>query len=341
MEVEFFYMLITKTPFRISFFGGGSDYPAWYREFGGSTLVSTINRYCYLTCRYLPPFFEHRHRIVYSKIELVDEISQIQHPSVKGVLTDLKINKGVEVIHYGDLPARTGLGSSSSFTVGLIKALGHLEGKNYTKDELAMKAIHIEQNVMKEVVGSQDQAAAAYGGLNRIFFNQDDTITVKPLLLSQERIQKLQSQLFIVFTGVQRNAPDIAKAQVENLKHHKSEVFGLLHLVDESEKLLSSENTHLDEFGKLLKEGWKLKRQLSDRITNPKLDEIYEKGLECGALGGKLLGAGGGGFFLFYVPENEQKKFVLKMHKFVICPVEFEFQGSQLLTMSHSDPETI
>jgi D-glycero-alpha-D-manno-heptose-7-phosphate kinase len=324
-------MIIAKTPYRISFFGGGTDYPKWYLNNGGSTLVTTIDRYCYLACRFLPPFFEHKHRIVYSNIELVNHIQEIQHPSVKGVLSYLKAEKGIEVIHYGDLPARSGIGSSSSFTVGLLRAMHHLSGHKIDKHELARQAIHVEQNIIGEVVGSQDQVAAAYGGLNRLYFKPDGSFEVRSVEVAKERLDQLQSSLLIVFSGFQRNAPDIAQSQVENLDHHQSEMSQMLRLVDDGEKILTNAHSNLDEFGKLLDHGWTLKRALSDRISTSEIDQIYAKALSSGAIGGKLLGAGGGGFMLFYVPPEKQASFRSKMSDHIVCEVNFENCGSHII----------
>ena len=247
-------MIITRTPFRISFFGGGTDYPTWYKENGGSVLSAAINKYCYITCRYLPPFFKYKHRIVYSQIESVDKIDHIDHPSVRETIRFLNIDKGLEIHHDGDLPAMSGLGSSSSFTVGLINAISALNGTLKTKREVAMNAIHIEQNMIKENVGSQDQTAAAFGGLNRIDFGGAKEISIKPLVLSPNRLESLQDHLMLFFTGLSRDASKIAKEQVTNIKNRGTELKLMHRLVDEGEAILANSRKGLDEFGKLLNE---------------------------------------------------------------------------------------
>jgi D-glycero-alpha-D-manno-heptose-7-phosphate kinase len=232
-------MIITRTPFRISFFGGGTDYPAWYQEHGGAVLATTINKYCYITCRHLPPFFEHKHRIVYSAIENVHHHEEIKHPAVRAVFGWAGCEKGLEIHHDGDLPARSGLGSSSSFTVGLIHALAALDGKYVTKEALAHNAIHVEQNVIKENVGSQDQISAAFGGFNRIEFKRNDTFQVDPIILTKDRLHELQSHLMLCFTGFSRIASDIAKSKIDNLKNREVELKLMKEMVNEAIELLT------------------------------------------------------------------------------------------------------
>jgi len=322
-------MVISRTPFRISFFGGGTDYPAWYRKNSGAVFSTTINKYCYITCRYLPPFFEHKHRIVYSLIENVTEIDEIKHPSAKAVFKYMKINNGVEVHHDGDLPARTGLGSSSSFTVGLVNSLYALKGNMISKEQLAKKAIHIEQNILKENVGSQDQVAVAYGGLNRIRFNSDDTFGVEPVVLTSQRKEELQKHLLLYFTGFSRFASDVAKKQVACMDKKKHELETMFQMVDEAIKILAG-NGNIAEFGKLLDETWRLKRSLTDSISSPEIDNIYGTAKKAGALGGKLLGAGGGGFMLFFAAPEHHKK-IKETLKGLFVPFNFETQGSQII----------
>lgn len=324
-------MIITSTPFRVSFFGGGTDYPAWYRENGGMVLATTIDKYCHISCRHLPPFFEHKHRIVYSNIENVTNIDEIQHPAVKAVLGWSNCQEGLEIHHDGDLPARTGLGSSSSFTVGLVNALAALEGRRVTKKDLAKNAIHIEQNVIKENVGSQDQLLAAYGGFNQIEFNTDDTFNVSPVILPGHRRQELESHLMLFFTGITRFASEIAKDQIDNFKNRQTELFRMKEMVDEAIDVLMNPETPLREFGELLHESWKCKRSLADNVSTPAIDAYYEKAMQIGATGGKILGAGGGGFLLFFVAPELQAKVKEGLGDLIHVPFKFENSGSRVV----------
>lgn len=324
-------MIISRTPFRISFFGGGTDYPVWYREHGGAVLSTTIDKYCYISCRYLPPFFDHKYRIVYSLIENVKDISEIKHPAVRAVLEYLKINKGVEIHHDGDLPARTGLGSSSSFTVGLLHAIYALKGIMQTKMRLAKEAIHIEQNIIKESVGSQDQVAAAFGGFNVTRFNPDDTIQINPIILSADKLTRLQNHLMFCFTGFSRIASEVAKEQIDNTKKKKMELSVMQQMVDEAIAILTSDNADITEFGKLLNESWQLKRSLTGKISTPHIDEIYEEARRGGAIGGKLLGAGGGGFMIIFARPEDQPRIRERLKRLLMVPFEFEALGSQII----------
>ena len=324
-------MIISRTPFQVSFFGGGTDYPAWYRENKGAVLATTINRYCYITCRYLPPFFEHKHRIVYSKIENVKDISEIMHPSARAVLQFMKIREGIELHHDGDLPARTGLGSSSAFTVGLLHALYALKGVMLPKNRLATQAIHIEQEILKENVGSQDQILAAFGGFNRINFNLDGSFQIMPVILKKEKLEQLQKHLMLYFTGLSRFASDIAAEQIKNIGERKRELSLMYQMVEEAIKILNSSTIEISEFGKSLNETWKLKRTLSSRISDPRINGIYEAACKNGALGGKLLGAGGGGFMIFFVKPEEQPRVKERLRNILQVPFQFENQGSQII----------
>ena len=323
-------MVISRTPFRISFFGGGTDYPIWYRENGGAVLATTIDKYCYLTCRYLPPFFEHKSRIVYSKTELVKDIDEIQHPSVRETLRFLNIREGVEIHHDGDLPARTGLGSSSSFTVGLLHALYALKGVMPSKRQLAFEAIHIEQEMIKENVGSQDQTLAAFGGFNRVDFSGEHNLRIRPISLSYDRLEQLQNHLMLFFTGFSRTASEIAGEQIKKTPRRKEELSAMYQLVDEAINILSG-NHDIAEFGKLLHETWQLKRSLTDKISTSQIDDIYAAALSAGAIGGKLLGAGGGGFILFFVKPELQPKVKAKLNHLLYVPFRFENSGSQII----------
>ncbi len=324
-------MIISRTPFRISFFGGGTDYPVWYKEHGGAVVATTIDKYCYITCRYLPPFFEHTHRIVYSKIETAKSIHEIEHPSARAVLQFAQIKAGVEIHHDGDLPARTGLGSSSSFTVGLLHAIYALKGIMPTKMQLAQEAIHIEQDIIKENVGSQDQVSAAFGGFNRIDFNKDGTIKINPVIINKEKIEQLQEYMMFYFTGFSRIASDIAKKQIENTHKNEKQLTTMYQMVDEAISILNDNKRPLSDFGKLLHESWKLKRSLTDKISTSHIDEIYETVRNAGALGGKLLGAGGGGFMLIFAEPDVQSRIKTRLSSLLQVPFRFENTGSQII----------
>jgi len=324
-------MIITSTPFRISFFGGGTDYPAWYQDHGGAVLATTINKYCHITCRHLPPFFEHKHRIVYSNIETVREVNEIKHPAVRAILGLSGCEEGLEIHHDGDLPARSGLGSSSSFTVGLLHALAALDGKFVTKVELAKNAIHVEQQVIRENVGSQDQISAAFGGFNRIEFKQDDTFQVNPVILKKQRLQEFHSHLMLCFTGFSRIASDIAKSKIENFKRRETELTRMGEMVNEAIQILQSVGNPIDEFGKLLHQSWLYKRSLSDKVSTPEIDAIYEEAINAGATGGKILGAGGGGFLLLFVKPELQVKVRERLKRLIHVPFEFENFGSRVV----------
>ncbi len=323
-------MIISRTPFRISFFGGGTDYPVWYRENGGAVLGTTINKYCYITCRYLPPFFEHKHRIIYSQMEQVQDIDEIRHPSVRETLKFMGITEGIEIHHDGDLPARTGLGSSSSFTVGLVRALYALKGVMPSKMQLALDTIHIEQERIKENVGSQDQTLAAFGGFNRIDFNGEHHIEVRPITIKRQRLELLQDHLMLLFTGFSRTASDIAEEQIKQTPNKKRELTEMCRMVGEAINILNGDGD-LSEFGKLLHESWQLKRSLTDRISTPYIDYVYDAATRAGATGGKLLGAGGGGFILFFVKPELQPKVKESLHGLLHVPFLFENSGSQII----------
>jgi D-glycero-alpha-D-manno-heptose-7-phosphate kinase len=301
-------MIISRTPYRVSLFGGGSDYPVWYREHGGAVFGFSINKYCYISMRELPPFFEHKHRIVYSAIELINEIGDIQHPAVRAVLQVLNPSEGLEIHHQGDLPARSGLGSSSSFTVGLLNAYSALSGKMVSKRNLAEMAIDLEQNVMKEHVGSQDQIWAAFGGMNHIEFNHDDTFSVSPLIINTERRKTFTGNLMLFFTGLSRYATQIAEKQIANLPNRQDHVKKMVEMIAQAEGILQDTNAPLAEIGQLLHDSWTLKKELAKEICTPEIDDIYQAAMDAGAIGGKLLGAGGGGFMLFYAEPDTQQK---------------------------------
>jgi D-glycero-alpha-D-manno-heptose-7-phosphate kinase len=324
-------VIITRTPYRISFFGGGTDYPGWFREYGGAVLATTFDKYCYITCRRLPPFFEHRHRIVYSKIENVSLVDEIQHPAVRATLQWAKIEDGLEIHHDGDLPARSGLGSSSSFTVGLVNALHALNGQMTNRDQLAKSAIHIEQNLIKESVGSQDQILAAYGGLNVVEFRPDDTFDVRPVIVPLERKETLAAHLMLCFTGFSRFASVVAKSKLDNLQARRQQLVRIREMVDEGLKILTDPSVPIQTFGELLHEAWQNKRILSDMVTTPEIDQIYDAARDAGAVGGKLLGAGGGGFMLLFANPEDHDRIRAKLDKLIHVPFKFENGGSRVV----------
>jgi D-glycero-alpha-D-manno-heptose-7-phosphate kinase len=321
-------MVITSTPLRISFFGGGTDYPVWYRQHGGAVLSTTIDKCCYITSRWLPPFFEYHSRISYSKVENVARNDAIQHPSVRACLQFLGIDNGVEIHHVADLPARTGLGTSSAFTVGLLLGLYALKNQMRDKISLAEEAIHVEQDLLKEAVGAQDQVSAAHGGFNRIDFHTDGSIEVNRILAESGRLAELERHLALYFTGFSRIASEIAQEQLKVTPQKKQELGAMLQLVDEAEAIITNPRRPLEEFGRLLHEGWQIKRTLTQKISNASIDEIYEAGLSAGALGGKLLGAGGGGFMLFFVPPERREALRARLKKLLCVPFGFSNRGS-------------
>ena len=323
-------MIISKTPYRISFFGGGSDYPSWYLKNGGMVLSTTINKFVYISCRNLPPFFSHKYRIVWSKLETVKKINQINHRPIRKMLDYYNIKNGVEIHYDGDLPARSGMGSSSVFVVGLVNLLNNLLGKKLTRKKLAEKSIFFEQEILNENVGSQDQVAVSYGGFNKIVFKKNGNFIVSRFSTSKNVIKKLNKNLLLVYTGITRNAHDIAKDYINKLEKSKSShILKILNFVNEAELILK--NGDLDDFGNLLHEAWIEKKYLSSNISNSKIDNIYNIATKNGALGGKLLGAGGGGFLLFYVPKNMQRKFFNAFKKKVIIPFKFNNEGSEIM----------
>jgi D-glycero-alpha-D-manno-heptose-7-phosphate kinase len=323
-------MIISRTPFRISFFGGGTDYPAWYRKHGGAVLATTIDKYCYITCRHLPPFFEHRFCVIYSKMEYCQTIDEIAHPSVREVLRYLQVDRGVEIHHDGDLPARSGMGSSSSFTVGLLHALHALKGHMASKHQLAMEGIHVEQELLKETVGSQDQALAAYGGFNHITFLPNGEISVRPMTLPQERLQDLNAHLMLCYTGIKRTASNVAETYVNEIDDKRRQLRLMTDLVNESVAILNS-NQDIAAFGELLHEAWQAKRSLGPMVSNSYVDDMYTQARSAGAIGGKLIGAGGGGFVMLFVPPPLHQAVRDRLKNLIFVPFNFEHSGSQII----------
>ena len=322
-------MIITKTPYRVSLFGGGTDYFRWYSEHGGSVLTGTIDKYCYLSARYMPAFLGFKYNACWSKMERVNSLDELIHSGIRGCLQYMGVDEGFEVNHAGDLPARSGLGSSSAFTVGMLHALHALKGGHVGKAQLAREAIEVEQVVLKETVGIQDQIQCAHGGFNVIEIHRDGEYTVRPVVISKERKAALEGKLMLFFTGLQRNSSDIADAQVSNIERKEFELKAIQRLVPQALEAVTSGS--LDDVGKLLDETWFLKRELSDKVSSKEIDGLYTAAREAGAIGGKLLGAGGGGFFLFYVPEDRQASVREAMNGLLDIPFKFENGGSQIV----------
>lgn len=324
-------MIITKTPLRISFFGGGTDYPTWTKEHGGAVLSTSIDKYSYLHVLRLSPYFPYRTRVAYSRVEEVNNIDEIEHPSIRETLRFMDVSDGLTIHYTGDVPARSGMGSSSSFTVGFLHALYGLKGITPDKKKLAEEAIHIEQNCIKENVGAQDQVASAFGGFNKIDFNKEGGFTVTSIKLSEERLEDLQKHMMLFFTGFSRTASEVAIDQIKNIPNKTKELHAMRDMVDEALLILKSDGDWLCDFGKLLNKSWELKRGLSSKISNDKIDDLYDRAMEAGALGGKLLGAGGGGFLLICARPEDQDKIRKVLPNLLLIPFSFENEGSQII----------
>ena len=329
-------MIIIRTPFRISFFGGGTDYPAWYREHGGSVISTTINKYSFLVLRKLPKIFDYNYRVRYYEKQETQEIDEINIPVIREAIKYMNYQQGVDITHHGDLPNRTGIGSSSSFSVSLLHGLSVLKNENITKRQLALEAIHLEQEILGESVGSQDQVAAAFGGFNRINFGGESEFLCTPLPLKKSTLKELESWVQLFFTEQLRNAHDIADKKITNIKSKKVNLKDMQDLVDEAERELFSGNIY--DFAKLLNDQWMIKKEMEESISNSDIDDIYKKGIKAGAVGGKLLGAGGGGFILFLTPpeKHEQVRKALQLKE---VPVDFEHLGSQMIYHDYQDQE--
>lgn len=325
------FMAISRTPYRISFFGGGTDYPDWYRQHGGAVLSMAVNKYCYISGRHLPPFFGIRHRIVWSHIETVGAISEILHPAVRAGLDSAGFDdeEGVELHHQGDLPARSGIGSSSAFAVGLINVLHAMRGTTISNGDLARAAIDLEQNKLKETVGCQDQIASAYGGLNVIRFNRDGSFDVDPVNLPDAIRSELEKSLMVFYTGTTRLSSSIAKQLISNLASKTNNLRRMQEMVPEAVDLLRRGD--IEDFGQLLNETWMLKRTLTGSISTTAIDRIYEDAVRGGALGGKLLGAGGAGFMVFVVPPSKQRQVRETLSHLIHVPIRIDFSGSTII----------
>ena len=322
-------MIITQTPFRMSFFGGGTDFSSFYNEYGGAVLSTTFDKYCYVTVRHLPRFFEYSTHLTYSHTETVNSTDEIKHPAIRNAMKMLDMHE-LRLTYESDLPARSGLGTSSSFAVGMLEAFYALKGKYVDKRKLADDAIYLERVLCQESGGIQDQIAASFGGFNRINFSKS-CYTVHPVIISTERKKSLNDHLMLFFTGFSRFSADIQKTTEKSINDKTKELLEIYHLVEEAEKILTDKTLSLDEFGKLLHYTWHLKRGISSSITTDSIDEQYEKAIKAGALGGKLLGAGGGGFLLFYVPMGKKEKVKNALRELLYVPFHFENEGTKII----------
>lgn len=322
-------MIITKTPFRMSFFGGGTDFAGFFNEHGGAVLSTTFDKYAYVTVRRLPPFFEYKTHLTYSKEEKVNANAEIAHPAIRNAMEWLGMH-GIRMTYEADLPARSGLGTSSSFAVGMLSAFYALKGKYADKRKLADDAIYLERGLCKEAGGIQDQIAASFGGLNRIDFSRDG-YSVNPVVISPERKKELNDHLMLFFTGFSRFSSDIQEGTEKSMKDKTRQLAEMHRLVGDAERILTDENASLDEFGRLLDYTWRLKRGIASGISTGSIDGQYDRAMKAGALGGKLLGAGGGGFLLFYVPKENQEAVKKALAGQMHVPFKFESEGTKII----------
>ncbi len=327
-------MIITQTPFRMSFFGGGTDFPDFYREHGGAVISTTFDKYCYVNVRHLPRFFDYSTELSYARTERVNRVEDIEHPAIREAMKHLDMHE-IRLTYEADLPARSGLGTSSSFAVGMLNAFYALKGKYADKRKLADDAIFLERVLCNESGGVQDQIAASFGGMNRINFDAEG-YTVNPVIISPDRKNLLNRNLMLFFTGFSRFSSDIQTAAEKNLKSKQNQLLEMLGLVDDAEKVLTSK-TDLEEFGRLLDYTWRLKRGITDKVSTDSIDAVYSKALQAGATGGKLLGAGGGGFLLFYVDPDKQDNVRKALENLLYVPFEFENGGTRVI---HYTPES-
>jgi len=324
-------MIITKTPYRISLFGGGTDYPAWFNENGGAVISFAIDKFCYISARELPPFFAHKFRVSYSIIELTSSIEEIKHPVVREAIRKFAANFSLEIQHHGDLPAMSGVGSSSAFSVGIINSLLNLKGESLDTKSLANEAINLEQNILKEVVGSQDQIACAVGGINLIEFQSNNNWKVLPFKISSERITEIEQRIVLLYSGTSRNSSEVSKGLVSNLPNNNFLMQKTMKLVHESAKLISSDSD-LDIIGEMLNEGSEIKTELNPFSMTGDIEELLTSGRNAGALGGKVLGAGGGGFCMFWVKMGERDKFLKRMPNLVHVPIKISAEGTTVVS---------
>lgn len=323
-------MIITKTPFRMSFFGGGTDMENFFRENGGAVISATFDKYCYVNVRHLPRFFDWSNEFSYSKTERVTDVENIEHPAIRNAMKMLDMHE-IRLVYEADLPARSGLGTSSSFAVGMLNAFYALKGKQVDKKRLADEAIYLERVLCKEAGGWQDQIAVSYGGMNRIEFNKDGTYDVRPIIIHPDRKKQLNNNLLMFFTGFTRFSSDMQKVNVVGYAEKRAQLKEIYALVDDARKILEDKHSDLDDFGRLLDTTWRLKRQTGKAISTSSIDALYEKGIAAGALGGKLLGAGGGGFLIFYVQPEKKAEVMAIMKDLLHVPFQFEDGGTQVI----------
>lgn len=325
-------MILTKTPFRMSFFGGGTDLPQFFKEYRGAVLSTSFDKYVYVTVRHLPRFFEYTTELIYSKSERITKIDDMEHPMVRNAMKMLKM-KELHIAYDADLPARSGLGTSSTFAVGLLNAFYCLKGEYRSKKQLADDAIYLERELCNEAGGWQDQIAASFGGLNRIDFDSSG-YHVNPIIINPERKNRLNDNLMLFFTGFTRISAHVQNNVVANLEDKRGKLFEMLDLVDEAQQILENNASDLDDFGRLLNTTWKLKRQTGKSVSTDAIDGLYEKGMNAGALGGKLLGAGNGGFLLFYVQPDKQESVRAALSDLMEVPFKFENSGTRVIYYS-------
>jgi D-glycero-alpha-D-manno-heptose-7-phosphate kinase len=322
-------MIVTTTPYRISFFGGGTDYRGWFEEHGGQVLAGSINRYCHLSCRNFPPFFEFKYRVVWSEIEKVNDTRDIQHPAVRAAIEYMELEQGLEIHHNGDLPARAGLGSSSSFAVGILHAFHALKGEMVSKTQLANEAIYLEQILLQENVGIQDQITAAFGGFNTVNIDPGGNFQVNPIPIAPGRLRELESHLMLFYTGISRTASEIAKQQIEAIPDKTPTLHEMAAMVPQAVDVLTG-GGDIKEFGRMLHETWLLKRSITPSISNSEIDELYNNARAAGAIGGKLLGAGGGGFVAIFAEPEMRQSVLDALSNYLVVPFEFEQGGSRI-----------
>lgn len=329
-------MIISKTPYRISFFGGGTDFPDWYRKYEGSVISTTIDKHSYIILRKLPKIFDYNYRIRYYEREETKNINSIKHPAVREAFKLFNIKEGLDLTHHGDLPARSGIGSSSSFSVGLLHALSFLKGEIYSKNDLAKKSINFEQNILNEAVGSQDQVAATYGGFNKIDFSLKNEFICNQIPISESKLKILETHIQLYFTDVTRESSEIAKKNIDNIKHNKNYLKEMKEIVNEALGIISSKSNKnfISNFSSLLNEQWQIKKKLEKSITNDYLEDIYSNAMKLGALGGKILGSGGGGFFLFFINPDKQD-YITKKLKMKSVKIKLSNEGSQIIHYSY------
>lgn len=326
-------MIITKTPFRMSFFGGGTDMPSFFNEYGGAVISTTFDKYAYVNVRHLPPFMPYYTELCYSRFERVNDVDEIEHPAIREAMRMLDIHE-IRLTYEGDLPARTGLGTSSTFAVGMLNAFYALKGKYVGKRKLAEDAIYLERELCKENGGWQDQIAAAFGGLNRIDF-ANNQFKVTPIIIHPDKKKILNDSLMLFFTGVSRFSSEVQKDTMSNQEEKLAQLKEMLSLVNDAQNILESKHSDLNDFGRLLHHTWELKRKTGGKISNGFIDALYERGLKAGALGGKLLGAGGGGFLLFYIEPDKRENLLKELDELMHVPFQFEDEGT---TVVHYNP---